>query len=55
MNLKDLITKRATAWEAAKTFLDAHQGENGLMSAEDSETYDRMEKEVTDYTREIER
>lgn len=55
MNLKDLITKRATAWEAAKTFLDAHQGENGLMSGEDSETYDRMEKEVTDYTREIER
>ena len=55
MNLKDLITKRATAWEAAKTFLDAHQGENGLMSREDSETYDRMEKEVTDYTREIER
>lgn len=55
MNLKDLITKRATAWEAAKTFLDAHQGENGLMSAEDSETYDRMEKEVTDYTKEIER
>lgn len=55
MNLKDLITKRATAWEAAKTFLDAHQGENGLMSLEDSETYDRMEKEVTDYTKEIER
>ena len=55
MNLKDLITKRATAWEAAKTFLDAHQGENGLMSREDSETYDRMEKEVTDYTKEIER
>ena len=55
MNLKDLITKRATAWEAAKTFLDAHQGENGIMSSEDSETYDRMEKEVTDYTREIER
>ena len=55
MSLKDLITKRATAWEAAKTFLDAHQGENGLMSREDSETYDRMEKEVTDYTKEIER
>jgi len=55
MNLNDLITKRATAWEAAKTFLDAHQGENGLMSLEDSETYDRMEKEVTDYTKEIER
>ena len=55
MNLKDLITKRATAWEAAKTFLDAHQGENGLMSRVDRVTYVRLVKEVTDYTREIER
>lgn len=55
MNLNDLIMKRATAWEAAKAFLDAHQNENGLLSAEDSAVYDRMEKDVTDYTKEIER
>lgn len=55
MTMKDLIEKRAKAWEAAKAFLESRRGGNGVLSAEDSETYDRMEKEVTDLTREIER
>ena len=55
MTIKELIEKRATAWEAAKAFLESHRGENGVLSAEDSETYDRMEKDVTDLTKEIER
>lgn len=55
MTVRDLIEKRAKAWEAAKAFLEAHRGENGILSAEDSEAYDRMEKDVTDLTREIER
>ena len=55
MNIQDLITKRAKAWEAAKSFLDSHRKENGVLSAEDGETYDRMEKEITDLTKEIER
>jgi len=55
MNVQDLIVKRAKAWEAAKSFLDSHRGENGILSGEDGETYDRMEKEITDLTREIER
>ena len=55
MNTQDLMDKRAKAWEAAKAFLDAHRNENGLLSAEDGETYDRMEKEITDYTKEIDR
>ncbi|MDY6335180.1 MAG: phage major capsid protein, partial [Lachnospiraceae bacterium] len=45
MNTQDLMNKRARAWEAAKAFLDSHRNENGLLSAEDGETYDRMEKE----------
>jgi hypothetical protein len=40
MTVQELISKRAQAWEAAKAFLDAHRGEDGLLSAEDSETYD---------------
>jgi HK97 family phage major capsid protein len=55
MTVQELISKRAQAWEAAKAFLDAHRGEDGLLSAEDSETYDRMEKAITDYTKEIDR
>lgn len=55
MTMKDLIEKRAKAWEAAKAFLESRRGGNGVLSAEDSEAYDRMEKEVTDLTKEIER
>lgn len=55
MNIQELITKRAQAWEAAKNFLDSHRTEKGVLSAEDGETYDRMEKEITDLTKEIER
>jgi HK97 family phage major capsid protein len=55
MNVQDLIAKRARAWEAAKSFLEAHRGEDGVLSAADGETYDRMEKEITDLTKEIDR
>ncbi|MCH4109046.1 MAG: phage major capsid protein [Lachnospiraceae bacterium] len=55
MNVQELIAKRARAWEAAKSFLEAHRGENGVLSAADGETYDRMEKEITDLTKEIDR
>ena len=55
MNIQELITKRAQAWEAAKNFLDSHRTEKGVLSAEDGETYDRMEKDITDLTKEIER
>lgn len=55
MTLQELMNKRAKAWEAAKAFLDSHRNTDGLLSQEDGETYDRMEKEITDYTKEIER
>ena len=51
----ELKEKRAKAWEAAKAFLDSKQGTNGLMSAEDAATYDRMEAEVVDLGKEIDR
>ena len=55
MELKELYAKRATAWEAAKKFLDTHRTEDGTMSAEDGATYDKMENEIIDLTHEIER
>ena len=51
----ELKEKRAKAWEAAKAFLDSKQGSNGLMSAEDAATYDKMEAEVVDLGKEIDR
>lgn len=50
-----LMEKRAKAWNAAKEFLDTHSTEGGNVSAEDAATYEKMEKEVTDLTRDIER
>jgi len=51
----ELRQKRAKAWDAAKNFLDAKRGNDGLMSAEDSAIYDRMEADVVNLGKEIER
>lgn len=53
--VNELRTKRAKTWEQAKAFLDSHRGENGILSAEDTETYERMEQEIVDLGHEIER
>ncbi len=55
MTIQELYAKRATAWEAAKQFLDTHRMENGTLTAEDGATYDRMEAEINDLTNEINR
>lgn len=54
-NLNELFAKRANAWENAKDFLNTHTDANGLLSAEDAEQYDRMEKDIQNYTAQIER
>ena len=51
----ELRTKRAKAWDAAKAFLDARRGDNGIVSAEDNATYERMEADVINLGKEIER
>ena len=53
--IMELMDKRAKAWEAAKAFLNTHSQNGGMVSAEDAATYDKMEKEVTDLTKDIER
>jgi len=55
MTINELRTKRATAWEAAKAFLDSHRTDKGVLSAEDDATYSRMESEITDLGKEISR
>lgn len=55
MNILELYEKRAKAWGAAKAFLDSHTDKDGKLSEEDAAAYDKMEKEVMDYTKSIER
>lgn len=51
----ELREKRAKAWDAAKTFLDSKRGADGLLSAEDVAVYEKMEADVVDLGKEIER
>ena len=55
MTIQELMEKRAKVWEAAKNFVDTHENENGVLSAEDSATYERMESEIEDLTKAIDR
>ena len=51
----EMRQKRAELWDQAKAFLDEHTGENGVMSAEDTEVYERMEQDVVNMGHTIER
>jgi HK97 family phage major capsid protein len=51
----ELREKRAKVWDAAKAFLDSKRGGDGLLSAEDTETYEKMEADVVALGKEIER
>ncbi|MGY3815498.1 phage major capsid protein [Globicatella sulfidifaciens] len=51
----ELREKRAKAWEAAKAFLDTKRGSDGLVSAEDAQMYDRMEEDIMNLGKEIQR
>ena len=55
MTIKDMIEKRAKVWETAKNFVDTHENENGILSAQDNATYSRMEQEIEDLTVAIDR
>ena len=51
----ELREKRAKLWNDTKAFLDSHRGEDGMVSAEDNATYEKMESDVVALGREIER
>lgn len=55
MTIKDLIEKRNQAFEAAKNFAASHATDKGTLNDEDYETYQSMEKEIENYSREISR
>ena len=51
----ELREKRAKAWDAAKSFLDSKRGNDCLISAEDKATYEKMEADVVNLGKEIDR
>lgn len=51
----ELREKRAKAWDKAKNFLDSCRDEKGMISQEDSDRYDKLEQEVVDLGKEIDR
>ena len=53
--IQELREKRAKAWDAAKAFLDTKRGTDGLLAAEDVATYDKMEADVVNLGKEIDR
>ena len=51
----EMRQKRAEVWDKAKAFLDERTNESGVMTAEDSQQYERMEQEVVDLGHTIDR
>ena len=55
MTILELMQKRNQALAAARNFAESHRTDKGTLSDEDSATYDKMEKEIMDMSREISR
>lgn len=55
MTIKELREKRKKAWDTARDFLDSKRNANGILSEEDSKTYDAMEQTIVDIGKEIQR
>ena len=55
MTIQELREKRNKAWDEARNFLDSKRTESGVLSEEDSKTYDAMEKTIVDLGKEIQR
>ena len=55
MDVLNLIDKRNNLWEQAKAFLDEKTDSDGKISAEDAATYDRMENDIVNLGKTIER
>ena len=55
MNSIELRQKRAGVWEKAKKFLADHTDKDGMMSAEDTASYEKMEKDIQDLGKQVDR
>lgn len=55
MTILEMMNKRNTAWTAAKNFAESHKNDKGVLSDEDYATYQNMEKDIENVSREISR
>lgn len=55
MTILELMQKRNQALTAARNFAESHRTDKGTLTDEDNATYDQMEKEIMDMSREISR
>ena len=51
----EMRDKRAKLWNDAKAFLDSHTDGDGKLSAEDAATYEKMEADVVEMKKAIDR
>lgn len=51
----ELREKRANLWDNTKAFLDSRRNDKGMLSAEDTATYESMEADVVNLGKEIDR
>ena len=51
----ELREKRAKLWDNTKAFLDSRRSDQGVLSAEDTATYENMEADVVSLGKEIDR
>ena len=51
----ELREKRAKLWDSTKAFLDSRRNDQGVLSAEDTATYENMETDVVSLGKEIDR
>lgn len=55
MTILEMMNKRNKAWTAAKNFAESHKNDQGVLSDEDYATYQSMEKDIENMSREISR
>ena len=55
MTIQELREKRAKAWDTARDFLESKRNASGTLSVEDSVAYDKLEDEVVNLGKEIQR
>ena len=55
MTITEIMEKRARLWESTKKFLEDHTDKDGKMAAADAEAYEKMEADIKEMTRTIDR
>ena len=53
MTILEMMNKRNKAWTAAKNFAESHKNDQGVLSDEDYATYQNMEKDIENMSREV--